>query len=158
MDDLRQKYTELYEHMAMSKKPEYMKTFGKVMTEMFDWFAVNKPNAAQEWIEKLESIKWKNYLTPAEAEDIVSEMNPKTPWSREQWRNTMERHGFDLEREPCYNRCALWVTMSMIMSDSSSTLEKYIDEEQMFKAVYDLAVDKLTDKDGKFNIRHYFSI
>ena len=44
----------------------------------------------------------------------------------------------------------------MIMSDSSSTLEKYVDMGSMFKMVHDLAVDKLTDSDGKFEIRKYF--
>lgn len=68
----------------------------------------------------------------------------------------MEQNGFSLEKDPYYNRCALWVTMNMIMSDSSSTLEKYVDMGSMFKMVHDLAVDKLTDADGKFEIRKYF--
>lgn len=70
----------------------------------------------------------------------------------------MERKGYELEREPCYNRCALWVVMNMIMSDSSSTLARYIGDDDMFSAVHELAVDKLTDKDGRFNVRHYFSL
>lgn len=36
--------------------------------------------------------------------------------------------------------------------------KKYIDEQNLFKAVYDLAVDKLTDKDGRFSIRKYFDV
>ena len=70
----------------------------------------------------------------------------------------MTQHSFELSHEPCYNSCALWVTMNMIMSDSSETLKKYVAEEDMFKAVHDLAVDKLKDKDGVFNIRSYFGV
>jgi hypothetical protein len=70
----------------------------------------------------------------------------------------MEQHGYRLEDEPAYNRCALWVTMEMIMSDSSDTLMKYIGENEMFGAVHDLAVDKLADMDGRFNVRCYFGL
>ena len=70
----------------------------------------------------------------------------------------MTQSGFDMGHEPCYNSCALWVAMNMIMSDSSETLKKYVAEEEMFKAVHDLAVDKLKDKDGVFNIRSYFGV
>ena len=142
--------------MANSNKVEFMHTFGNVHKDMMEWFIQNKPELAKEWIEKLECIRWKNYLTPKEAEKIVSGMEPKAPWSRDQWRQAMEQSGLALEVEPYYNRCALWVTMNMIMSDSSSTLEKYVDMGSMFKMVHDLAVDKLTDSDGKFEIRKYF--
>ena len=156
--ELKQKYMNLYEYMAMSKKPKNMKVFGDVMTEMFDWIVVNKREAAEEWLMRLESIKWKHDLTPGEAEAIGSGMNPRAPWTRDQWRSAMTQHGFQLEKEPCYNRCALWATMSMIMSDSSATLMKYINNAELFKSVHDLAVDKLTDKDEMFDIRAYFGV
>ena len=70
----------------------------------------------------------------------------------------MEKHDFELEREPYYNSCAMFVTMNMIMSDSSDTLKKYVDEEGLFEIVHDLALDKLMDRDGRFNIRSYFSV
>ena len=44
------------------------------------------------------------------------------------------------------------------MSDSSETMKKYVDEDNLFNMVYDLAVDKLTDKDKVFNIRDYFHV
>lgn len=45
----------------------------------------------------------------------------------------------------------------MIDSDSGSTLKKLVqDDIEYFKLVYLLAIDKLTDKDGVFDIRHYF--
>ena len=48
--------------------------------------------------------------------------------------------------------------MNMIMSDSGSTLTRYVESDNLFNAVYDLAVDKLTDTDKVFNIRRYFSL
>ena len=144
--------------MAMSKNPDNMKAFGHVMSEMMEWMIANKSDAAQEWIDKLQAIKWKNYLTTKEAESIVSDMVPKAPWSREQWKNAMEQHGYALEKEPYYNRCALYVTMNMLMSDSSETLGKYVAPDVVFDVVHDLAVDKLTDHDGMFRIRSYFSL
>ena len=157
-EELKQQYTELYEHMAVSRKPEYMKAFGKVMTEMFDWFSVNKREAAEEWLMKLESIKWDNYLTPAEAEKIVAGMKPKAPWGMDAWKAEMEAHGLQMEDAPCYNKCALYATMNMVMSDSADTLKKYVNDENMFDAVFDLAIDKLDDTDKKFNVRKYFGV
>lgn len=144
--------------MATSQNPENMKTFGTVMCEMMDWMITNKPDVAQEWIDKLESIKWKNYLTPKEADKIASAMIPKALWSKEQWKIAMAQHELPIESQPSYNSCALWITMNMIMSDSADTISKYVDEEDVFSIVHDLAVDKLTDEDGVFNIRRYFNL
>ena len=146
----------LYDYMAVSRTPAYMTTFGNVMNEMMEWFIANKADAAQEWIEKLSAIKWNNYLTPKEAEKIVSEMVPKAPWNRDQWKQAMEQHGFELDEEPYYNRCSMYVTMNMIHSDSIETLNKYIGGGDVFEVIHDLALDKLLDEDRKFSIRKYF--
>ena len=156
--ELKNAYHDLYGQMATSKNPENMKIFGNVETEMFTWFADNKPDAAQEWLDKLSSIKWNNYLTPKEADNIVSKMDPAAPWTREQWKSAMEQHGFDLEEEPYYNRCALYTVMNMIMSDSSETIGKYVEGDDMFNLVYDLALDKLCDRDSRFSVRKYFDL
>lgn len=155
---MKKEFIELYNIMANSDKVEFMHIFGNVQKDMMNWMIANKPDVAQEMIEKLEAIKWKNYLTPKEAQKIVDSMNPSAPWTREQWKAAMDKHGFEYEHEPCYNRCALWVTMNMIMSDSSATIQKYVDNDNLFKFVYDLAVDKLTDKDRRFVIREYFKV
>ena len=156
--EMKTAYNDLYGIMAQSNKQENMELFGKVMTEMFYWMADNQPQAAKDWLEKLSAIKWNNYLTPAEAEKIVSEMKPQAPWDRNQWKAAMEQHGLAMDDEPYYNSCALWVTMNMEMSDSQNTYKKYIDEANLFNAVHDLAVDRLKDKDNKFLIREYFHV
>ena len=155
---MKKEFYALYDRMASSKNVSYMRTFGNVHKEMMEWMIANRPNDAMEWIEKLESIRWKNYLTPREAEEIVAVMIPKAPWSREQWKAAMAQHGYDMEHEPCYNQCALWVVMNMLMSDSSATFEKFVDSGDLFQFVHALAVDKLTDKDGIFDVRHYFDV
>ena len=155
---MRKEFYALYNMMANSQKVENMRVFGTVHKEMMEWMIANKPAEAKEWLDKLESIRWRNYLTPKEAETIVGEMEPKAPWSRDQWKQAMESAGFALEKEPYYNSCSLWVTMNMIMSDSSATLAKYVDNGNMFKLVHDLAVDKLCDKDQVFSIRQYFNV
>ena len=72
-DEMKKKFWELYPYMATSENVAYMRAFGNVHKEMMDWMIANKPDLAQEWIEKLCSIKWKNYLTQKEAEKIVSD-------------------------------------------------------------------------------------
>lgn len=155
---MKERYYELYDYMAQSKDPKNMKLFGHVMNEMMDWLIANKPDAAEEWIGKLESVRWKNYLTPKEAEMIVADMEPDAPWSREQWKAAMEQHDFETEECPHYNSCSLYAVMNMIMSDSGETLERYIASDDLFKIVYELAVDRLTDKDGRFMVRNYFGV
>lgn len=157
-EEMKNEFNALYNMMANSNKVENMHTFGNVLKEMFLWFVANKPAEAEEFLNKLESIRWKNFLTPKEAERIVGDMVPNAPWTRDQWKTTIEKHGYDLEHEPYYNKCALWTVMNMIMSDSSETLAKYIDKDKMFDAVYALALDKLRDKDAKFNVRTYFGL
>jgi hypothetical protein len=157
-EEMRQEFNALYNMMASSNKVENMHVFGQVHKEMFEWFVANKPAEAEEFLNKLESIRWKNYLTPKEAERIVGDMVPSAPWSREQWKSAMEKHGYELEREPCYNKCALLAVMNMKMSDSGKTLEKYIGSDKLFDSVYELAVDSLTDKDGNFNVRKHWNL
>ena len=155
---MRKEFYALYDMMAGSNKVENMHVFGTVLKEIMEWMIQNKPELAQQWLEKLESVRWNNYLTPKEAEMIVSEMEPQAPWSREQWKSSMQQRGLPLEKEPCYNSCALYVAMNMKMSDSSATLSKYVDSSKIFNMVHDLAVDLLTDKDSVFNIREYFKV
>lgn len=150
--------------MAQSQNPKNMKVFGNVMTEMMDVMIQKMPAEAEEMIDKLEAIKWKQYLTPKEAEKIVAGMDPKGPWSREAWKNTMESFGLPLEEQPAYNRCALWVEMNKIYSDFGENLAELIGktlsptDKDIITACYKLALKNLKDKDGVYNIRKYFNV
>lgn len=163
--EMKEKYTMLYDYMAGSKKTAHMMSFGHVMNEMMDWMIANKPDVAEEMIEKLCAIKWNNYLTKKEAEAIVAKMNPKAPWPRDTWKQAMESFGIVMEEEPYYNSCAMWVEMNKVYSDHAATIAKMLGKtvqevpaETMVKAVHSLALDNLKDIDGVYDIRAYFSV
>lgn len=157
-DMMRQRFKELYQKMATSKDVSKMQVFGNVIKAAMEWAISNRPELAEAWMEELECTAWNNYVTMKEADRIVNAMVPKRPWSMDQWKVAMGQHALPQEEEPYYNRYALYVVMNMIMSDSSGTLVKYIGNGDLFKVVHELAVDKLKDQDGKFNVREYFGV
>lgn len=162
---MRKEFHALYDMMASSGNINYMRTFGAVHKEMMEWMIQNKPEQAEEYLNKLESIRWRNYLTQKEAEKIVAAMQPRAPWNREQWRQAMDTLGLTKEYEPYYNSCALWVTMNKVYSNSSETIARImgmeVDEvpsDKMVKAAYSLALDDLCDTDSKVSIRHAYGL
>jgi len=153
------KFDELYTKMSDSSDIKDMELFGKVMREAMQYVVNHSPAYADELIEKLEAINYKNYLTKKEAEDIIMEMQPSPKWTIEQMKRALAASGTATEEAPCYNECALLTTIAMISSDSGDTLSKYVkDESQLMEIIYNLAIDKLKDKDGKFAIRKYFDL
>ena len=163
---MKKEFYELYDIMAMSQDVKNMQIFGKVHKEMMEWMIRNKPDLAQEWIGKLESIKWRNYLTQKEAEAIVTKMKPEAPWKHDVWMNAMQSLEINVEEEPFYNSCALWVEMNKVYSDHAKSLAekvwkkplKSIPTEELVSAIHALAVDNLKDKDGVYCIRSYFGL
>lgn len=161
---MKEQYDMLYDYMAASRDPKNMKSFGRVMTEMMDYLIQTKPDVAEEMIGKLESIKWRQYLTPKEADKIVAGMDPKAPWSREAWKSAMESFGLPLEENPFYNRCALWVEMNKMYSDFGEEIALLLgkplspSDKDIISACYKMALKTLKDKDGVYNIRTYFGL
>ena len=161
---MKKKFLELYNLMASQDNVAFMKVFGNVHKEMMDWMIANKPEAAQEWLDKLESIRWQQYLTPKEAEAIVAKMDPKAPWTRDAWKSAMDSFGLPIEEQPCYNRCALWVEMNKIYSDFGDTIAELLgkplaaNDKDIIAATYKMALKTLKDKDGVYNIRSYFGL
>ena len=157
---MREHFHDLYNLMASSNKVEYMRTFGNAHKEMMEWFITNKPDLAEEWLCKLESIRWKNYLTTKEAEKIVAEMS--YPWSRDVWGKAMDSLGFAKEEPPYYNSCSLWVEMNKIYSlfggEIASLLGKPLipTDTDIITACYKMAVRSL--KSGQYGIRSYFKV
>lgn len=150
--------------MAQSRDPKNMKTFGAVMTQMMDVMIQKMPDAAEEMVNKLESIKWHQYLTPKEAEAIIAKMDPGAPWTRDQWKSAMESFGLPLEDVPYYNRCAFWVEMSKMNSDFGDEIAALLGkplvptDPDIISVCYKMALKTLKDKDGVYNIRKYFSV
>ena len=162
--ELRDRYLGLYDYMATSRDPKNMKAFGSVMTQMMDVMLQKMPTEAEEMIDKLESIRWHQYLTPKEADAILAKMNPKAPWTREQWKTAMSDFGLPLEEQPCYNRCALFVEMSKMYSDFGDEIAALLGkplsptDKDIIAATYKMALKTLKDKDGIYEIRRYFSL
>lgn len=70
-NEIMKAFERLYNKMAMSKEPKYMNIFGGVMECMMKDIADWRPDAAQEYINRLEAINWYNYLSKKEAAQIV---------------------------------------------------------------------------------------
>lgn len=158
--ELKEHYTHLYDFMKSSNNPKYMSTFGSVMTQMYDWFVANKPEAAEEFLCQLESIKWSNYLTAKEADKVISAMAPKAPWSKDTWKQAMSALGIVMEEAPYYNSCSLFVLMNAYAAKSANTIASIMGKapaevtaEELVKATHALALDNLKDPEQKFSIR-----
>lgn len=163
--EMKEKYHELFSMIISSKDEDKMKVLGNVSKHQMEWFIENRPEMAEEYLEVLCSVKWKNYLTQKEADNIVNNMTPAAKWTKEQWKTGMNNLGLLLEEEPCYNKCALWVTMNMIYSDDIRTIAEIMGKtledmsaEEMVRATHAFAVNKLKDADGVFDIRKYFGL
>lgn len=163
--DIMNKFNRLYSRMSTSNKPRYIHIFGETMRCMMEDMVGWNPEAVKEYLDKLEAIDWCNYLSKKEAMEIVDGMEPKGAWNISDWMKLMDSNSLCLEDEPHYNKWALHVTMNMIYSDSGSTIAKIaghtlsdISEKELFSAIYMLALDKLRDKDGMFDIRSYFHV
>ena len=162
--EIKQKFEVLYNTVATSNEPKYMNVFGETMKAMLDDMIADKPELAQEYVEKLEAIEWNNYLTKKEAMEIVEGMNPANFWSAESWLGNMEKSELCMEEKPYYNDYALFVTMNQVISDHGGTLASVlgkssvseIDAGELIDIAHKLAIDLLKDKDGVYDIRKYF--
>ena len=120
---------------------------------------------AEKYVDTLCSIKWQQYLTREEANEIVDDMEPKAAWNYDTWHGAMKNLGLEFEREPVFNSYALWVVMNAEHSDSGKTIASMLNIEptdttnpEYIKAVYQFALNKLTDADGMYNVRRYFYV
>ena len=154
---MKKKFCSMYWDIINSQDESKMKVLGHVMKQAMFKIIETSPSLAKEYLDELEAVNWINYLTAKEAQDIVANMDPKPNWSFAKWQDEMGQHKFTTEVEEKYNEYALYITMCMILSDSGNTLTTLVpDQKKLFELIYYLALDKLNDKDGKFNIRKYF--
>ena len=166
MEDLIRKYDELYEDMASAKDPNKMMAFGDAEKWMFHMLAKQHPELAEEWLDKLEIMKWNNYLSQEEAESIVEslverhgdEYVQRHEWDYPTFKNAVESLGGKVSEEPYYNCWALWATMNMLYSDHQETVNAFIQVPHRVRFYYKLAVDKLKDFDKPKFVRKYFNV
>lgn len=162
-EEMIEKYHGLYDYMAQSGEKKNMELFGSVMSEMFEYLSINKPDLASDFLDELCAVKWKNYLSEKEASSIISNMTPKPIWNYDTVIQSLKELGLPIEEDPSYNSYALYVTISSIYSDSADSIaaimgktKDVVENSDMLKACYKLAIDKLKDSDGMFNARKYF--
>lgn len=162
--EFMKEFDELYQIMAISNTPKFMHIFGDTMREMMCDLAQLKPTLAEEYLSQLCAIKWHNYLTKKEADEIIEKMNPQAIWDKQTWLDAMGKLGLPMEEKPFYNDYALYVAMNQVVSDHGETIAKIvgkesvsdIETEELVRYAYKMAIDLLKDKDGIYNIREYF--
>lgn len=162
--EMMHKFETLYTMMANSNEPKYMNIFGETMKAMMADMMDANPELASEYIEKLSAIEWRNYLTQKEASEIIANMTPKAFWDKQSWLDDMDKLGVPMEQNPFYNDYALYVAMNQVISDHGATIAfilgkeaiSEIEEAELVKYAYKLAIDILKDDDEMYNVRTYF--
>lgn len=163
MEGIRDKFLELYEDMAKSGMPEKMKEFGESAKWAFDRLHERDQKLAEMWVEKLEATHWHNYLSKAEAEDIVGKFVNQdgtrgAHWNYDTFKGAVESLGGKMSEEPFYNCYALWAVANMLYSDHAQSVALFVPKEEFPKVFYTMAVEKLKDRDRPRFVRHYFGV
>lgn len=167
--EIKDRYDYLYDRMKSSRNPQNMKVYGDTTTSIFHRLLEKHPDIAEEWVEGFEAILWNNYLTPMQAKKITDRIinqdgkeGPK--WSEDLFFHAVEQLGGEIEREPYYNRYALWTVANAMYSDhAKSTSEDMgystiaeVPPEKMALSMYKKAVGSLTDPDRKNYVERYY--
>jgi hypothetical protein len=163
MNEILERYEELYEDMATSGNKDKMIAFGEAERNIFHKIAKEHPAIAQMWLDKLEAMHWKNYLSKQEAEEIASHLINQNGrigahWGYETFKAAVESLGGKMYEKPYYNCYALWATANMLYSDHYESAKKYVPESEMPKYFYSMALEKLKDFDKPKFVRWYFGL
>lgn len=171
MEGVMERYLELYDEMAKSGQPEKMKVFGETEKWAFEKVQERDEKLAEMWVDKLESMHWLNYLSKAEADEIVAKFvnqdNTRgAHWNYDTFKGTVESLGGKMKEEPYYNCYALWVTANMLYSDHAQSVAEdigasspaQVPNDKMALSMYKKAIEKLKDRDRPRFVRHYFGV
>lgn len=163
MNEILERYEELYDDMATSGNKDKMMAFGDAERWAFKKMVDMSPKDAQCWLDKLEAMNWNNYLSKWEAEEavikLVNQNGMKGPhWNYDVFKNAVESVGGMMSEKPYYNCYALWATANMLYSDHYESAKKFVPESEMPKYFYSMAVEKLKDFDRPKFVRWYFGL
>lgn len=171
MNEMKDKFHQIYMKMVSSADVGDMKTFGHASKIMFEKMTMMNPAGAKEWLDMLEPIMWHNYLTYEQAkelaEKIVNQDMTKGPhWPMDTFVSTVQRLGGKVEDMPYYNKYALWLVANSHYSDFavSTTLDmgyksvSEVPEEKMALSMYRKAVESLKDIDRHHYVRDYYQV
>lgn len=138
-----------------------------MLKKAFNLLAEANIRGAKELVECYEgSLKYYNFLTETEAEEIVDKFSNQDGTRGPKWRDSeevfhkIEELGGRTECEPHYNKWALYVAMNKFASDQNSVILKWVgdDRGKYFEACYELALTQLKDKDRPCWIRPYYGM
>ena len=171
MEDILERYEELYEDMATSGNKDKMTAFGEAEQWAFRKMNEISPKDAQCWLDKLEAMHWKNYLSKHEADEIAAKLINQNGrigahWGYDTFKGAVESLGGKMAEKPFYNCYALWVTANMIYSDHAQSVAEdmgypnpeAVPNEKMALSMYRKAVEQLKDVDRPKFVREYFDL
>ena len=171
MEEIIKKYEKLYDklvlHLADDKKREKaFRLLENITKEMLQHISQRDPQFSKKILEKLESIEWNQYLSQEEAQQIYNKFQLKPKWDYNTLENHLTKLGIECEHEGCYNKHALLTTMSNIYSKHGHSIAKMLgkmnvnelQDHEIIPHIHIMAIEKLKDKDGYYEIREYFDV
>ena len=148
------------------KRFDEMKAGDSLTRKAFVMLANQSTKLASQFLDCVEGMAdFNNYVSEDEAAETVSRLvnadgttGPK--WQPDTLFSKVSELGGDIERPGKFNRWALYTAMNMMHSDHYPFLQKWGEGNPDTVALmcYELAVDKLTDKDRPRWIREYFHL
>ena len=162
---MEQQFLSRYDSIIQSGDTRQMERLGLVVKRVMGWMFKYEPQVAAQALALLDdntATDYANRLTEQEAKNIVSQMVPQPAWTMQGLTASLQSMGLPGDVPPHFNLWALLTTMLMIQSDEGESLKEAIHandrDERLLRLVYKLAVNRLEDQDGKFNIRKYFGL
>lgn len=162
---MEQQFLSRYDSIIQSGDTRQMERLGAMVKRVMGWMFKFEPQVAVQALALLDedtATDYTNRLTEQEAKDIVSQMVPQPTWTMQGLISSLQSMGLPGDVPPHFNLYALLTTMLMIQSDEGESLKEAIhandSDERLLRLVYKLAVNRLEDQDGKFNIRKYFDL
>ena len=165
--ELYEKFCDLLCEVRKSEEPEDREIVHGILKKAMYLLSETNTRNFKELVECLEgNLKYYNFLTETEADEIVDKFINQDGSRGPKWRNPedvfhkVEELGGRTECEPHYNKWALYVTMNKFSSDQHNVIAKWVsdDRDKYFEACYELAVTQLKDKDRQCWIRPYYSV
>lgn len=162
--EMKDKYRELMARAIDSNDDYKMRVVGDIEAYFFDVLSEKYPDLARQWIEKLEAMEWNNYLTKAEAEEIVKDFQNQdgsrgAHWSYDIFKAAVESPNAPLAEPPYFNCWAMWAVANMKYSDHSRTLTEIgVPSDKIPNTCYRLAKDNLKDVDRPHFVKDYWHL
>ena len=164
-EQMEQQFLSRYDSIIQSGDTRQMERLGAMVKRVMGWMFKYEPQVAAQALALLDdntATDYTNRLTEQEAKNIVAQMVPQPAWTMQGLTASLQSMGLPGDVPPHFNLWALLTTMLMIQSDEGESLKEAIHandrDERLLRLVYKLAVNRLEDQDGKFNIRKYFGL